>query len=36
MGVIKDLKKKYPEIEELINKFLESNCCEEDEEQSKG
>lgn len=35
MSMIKNLKKKYPEAEKLARKFLDSNCCDEDEKRGK-
>jgi len=36
MGLIGDIKKKNPEAAKLAQKFLESPCCDEDEDAGKG
>ncbi|MEK6941924.1 MAG: hypothetical protein AABW85_03650 [archaeon] len=36
MSIFKELKKAYPkEAKEVIKKFLQSPCCEEDKRQAK-
>lgn len=35
MKAMDKLRAKYPELDELSKKFLDSNCCDEDEGQGK-
>ena len=35
MGLMGNLRKKYPEAAKITKKFLESSCCDEDREISK-
>ena len=35
MSMLKNLKNKIPEVDEVIKDFIDNPCCGEDEEQAK-